>query len=270
MWYLYLQWLVRNCKGSVEVLFFYICICKSSVEVLFVYIWNRKSSVEVARVRSWFLKVRVQPWAKITRGRAVFVIPGLKERDAANNYNCICSVFPQCLSVFSCHTSNIYYHFIISSRSTCLPETSKMCSLQILGLNPTNVFTCHAGPVLHQSRCDVSLENGDGRWNPGRPFSTMLTVISMQSFVSIGVSSLLVYVLMWEHLFLYINQNNTMGILRSLPQYFGFLPLPSSRTFVTSQLYGWQPHRMNVGVKYNSTFWCCWYFIYKSACPFLN
>ena len=133
--------------------------------------------------------MRVQPWAKITRGRAVFVIPGLKERDAANNYNCICSVFPQCLSVFSCHTSNIYYHFIISSRSTCLPETSKMCSLQILGLNPTNIFTCHAGPVLHQSRCDVSLENGDGRWNPGRPFSTMLTVISMQSFLSVCVSS---------------------------------------------------------------------------------
>ena len=127
MWYLYFQWFVRTHMGSVEVLFVYICYCKSSVEV--------------ARVRSWFLKVRVQPWAKITRGRAVFVIPGLKERDAANNYNCICSVFPQCLSIFSCHTSNIYYHFIISSRSTCLPETSKMCSLQILGLNPTNVFT---------------------------------------------------------------------------------------------------------------------------------
>ena len=106
MWYLYLQWLVRNCKGSVEVLFFYICICKSSVEVLFVYIWNRKSSVEVARVRSWFLKVRVQPWAKITRGRAVFVIPGLKERDAANNYNCICSVFIQCWILYSCHTAS--------------------------------------------------------------------------------------------------------------------------------------------------------------------
>ena len=119
---------------------------------------DSKSSVEVARVRSWFLKVRVQPWAKITRGRAVFVIPGLKERDAANNYNCICSVFLlHCLSVFSCHTSNIYYHFKISSRSTRLPETSKICASQILRLNPTIVFTCHAGPVFHQSRCDGSL-----------------------------------------------------------------------------------------------------------------
>ena len=144
VWYLYLGGFVRIRKGSVE--------------VLFVYIWNRKSSVEVARVRSWFLKVRVQPWAKITRGRAVFVIPGLKERDAANNYNCICSVFLlHCLSVFSCHTSNIYYHFKISSRSTRLPETSKICASQILRLNPTIVFTCHAGPVFHQSRCDGSL-----------------------------------------------------------------------------------------------------------------
>ena len=47
-----------------------------------------------------------------------------------------------------------------------MPETSKMRASQILGLNPTIVSTCHAGPVIHQSRCDVSFEKGDGRVEP--------------------------------------------------------------------------------------------------------
>ena len=108
-------------------------------------------------------------------------------------------------------------------------------------------------------------------WNPGRPLSTMLTQISIQSFLPVS-PVLLVYAKCESTCFCHkkwtpskINQNIVMGILRSLPQYFGFLPLPSSRTFVTSQLYGWQPHRLNVGDKYNSTFWC-WYFIYQRSC----